>query len=117
MRYKQDHHNFNFISFNYTDSLERCLSVFADGIIARRRINGSEYLNKIGTIVHIHGTKTNLPKQKERLEKRYKDFRRKYQKIVVVGEDDPRPIREQIIDIFGEGPIPHFGNPELRKKK
>lgn len=61
MRYKQDHHNFNFISFNYTDSLERCLSVFADGIIARRGINGSEYLNKIGTIVHIHGTKTNLP--------------------------------------------------------
>ena len=58
-----------------------------------------------------------LPKQKERLEKRYKDFRRKYQKIVVVGEDDPRPIREQIIDIFGEGPIPHFGNPEFRKKK
>ena len=74
MRYKQDHHNFNFISFNYTDSLERCLSVFADGIIARRRINGSEYLNKIGTIVHIHGTKTNLPKQKERLEKRYNEL-------------------------------------------
>lgn len=61
MRYNQDHRNFNFISFNYTDSLEKCLSVFPDGIIARRRINSSEYLNKIGTIVHIHGTKTNLP--------------------------------------------------------
>ena len=58
-----------------------------------------------------------LPKQKERLEKRYKDFRRKYQNIVVVDEDDPRPIREQIIDIFGEGPVPHFSNPEFRKKK
>ncbi len=58
-----------------------------------------------------------LPKQKERLEKRYKDFRRKYQNIVVVDEDDPRPIREQIIDIFGEGPMPHFSNPEFRKKK
>lgn len=58
-----------------------------------------------------------LPKQKERLEKRYKDFRRKYQNIVIVDEDDPRPIREQIIDIFGEGPVPHFSNPEFRKKK
>ena len=58
-----------------------------------------------------------LPKQRERLEKRYKDFRRKYQNIVVVDEDDTRPIREQIIDIFGEGPMPHFSNPEFRKKK
>ena len=58
-----------------------------------------------------------LPKQKERLEKRYKDFRRKYQNIVVVDEDDPRAIREQIIDIFGEGPVPHFSNHEFRKKK
>lgn len=58
-----------------------------------------------------------LPKQRERLGKRYKDFRRKYQNVVVVGEDDPRPIREQIIDIFGEGPVPHFSNPEFRKKK
>ena len=58
-----------------------------------------------------------LPKQKERLEKRYKDFRRKYQNIVVVDEDDPRSIREQIIDIFGEGPVPHFSNPEFRKKE
>ena len=60
-RYNQDHRIFNFISFNYTDSLEKCLSVFPNGVIARRRINTSEYLDKIGTIVHIHGTKTNLP--------------------------------------------------------
>lgn len=58
-----------------------------------------------------------LPMQKERLEKRYTDFRRKYKNIVVVDENDPRPIREQIIDIFGEGPVPHFSNPEFRKKK
>ena len=58
-----------------------------------------------------------LPQQCARLKKRYKDFRRKYKNIVVADEDDPRPIREQIIDIFGEGPIPHFSNPEFRKKK
>ena len=58
-----------------------------------------------------------LPQQYARLEKRYTDFRRKYKNIVVIEEDDPRPIREQIIDIFGEGPVPHFSNPEFRKKK
>ena len=47
-----------------------------------------------------------LPQQYARLEKRYADFRRKYKNVVVIEEDDPRPIREQIIDIFGEGPVP-----------
>lgn len=51
------------------------------------------------------------------LDKKCADIDRKYQNIVVVDEDDPRPIREQIIDIFGEGPVPHFSNPEFRKKK
>lgn len=58
-----------------------------------------------------------LPKQKEMLDKRYKDFRRKYKNIVVIEENDPHSVREQIIDIFGEGPKPHFSNPEFRKKK
>ena len=58
-----------------------------------------------------------LPQQKARLEKRYRDFRRKYKNIVVIDENDPRPIREQIIDIFGEDPEPHFSNPEFRKEK
>ena len=58
-----------------------------------------------------------LPMQRERLEKHYKDFRRKYQNIVVIDENDPRSIREQLIDIFGDGPEPHFSNPEFRKKK
>lgn len=58
-----------------------------------------------------------LPQQKERLEKRYADFRRKYKNIVIIEESDTRPIREQIIDIFGEDTEPHFSNPEFRKKK
>ena len=57
-----------------------------------------------------------LPQQYARLEKRYTDFRRKNKNIVVIEQDDPRPIREQIIDIFGEGPVPHFSNPEFRMK-
>lgn len=57
-----------------------------------------------------------LPRLYERLEKRYKDYRRKYKNVVVVDEDDPRPIREQIISIFGEGPEPVFRNPEFDGK-
>ena len=57
-----------------------------------------------------------LPRLYERLEKRYEDYRRKYKNVVVIEEDDPRPIREQIISIFGEGPEPVFRNPEFDGK-
>ena len=58
-----------------------------------------------------------MPMMEEKKEKRYKDYRRKYQNIVVVDEDDSRSIEEQLRDIFGDGPIPEFSNPEFRKKK
>lgn len=57
-----------------------------------------------------------LPRLYERLEKRYEDYRRKYKNVVVIEEDDPRPIRKQIISIFGEGPEPVFRNPEFDSK-
>lgn len=57
-----------------------------------------------------------LPKLYERLGKRYEDFRRKYQNVAVIEENDPRPVREQIVTIFGEGPEPRFRNPEFEDK-
>ena len=57
-----------------------------------------------------------LPKLYERLGKRYEDFRRKYQNVAVIEEDDPRPVREQIVSIFGEGPEPRFRNSEFEDK-
>ena len=57
-----------------------------------------------------------LPKIYKRLGKRYEDFRRKYQNVAVIEEDDPRPVREQIVSIFGEGPEPRFRNPEFEDK-
>lgn len=57
-----------------------------------------------------------LPKLYKRLGKRYEDFRRKYQNVAVIEEDDPRPVREQIVTIFGEGPEPRFRNPEFEDK-
>ena len=58
-----------------------------------------------------------IPKEAEKRGKRYKDYRRKHQNIVVADENDTRPIEEQPRDIFGDGPIPEFSNPEFRKKK
>ena len=58
-----------------------------------------------------------IPKEAEKRGKRYKDYRRKYQNIVVADENDTRPIEEQLRDIFGDGPTPEFSNPEFRKKK
>ena len=57
-----------------------------------------------------------LPKLYKRLGKRYEDFRRKYQNVAVIEEDNPRPVREQIVSIFGEGPEPRFRNPEFEDK-
>ena len=58
-----------------------------------------------------------MPMLEEKKEKRYKDYRRKYQNIVVADASDTRPIEEQLRDMFGDGPIPEFSNPEFRKKK
>ena len=32
-------------------------------------------------------------------------------------KNDTRPIEEQLRDMFGDGSIPEFSNPEFRKKK
>ena len=76
---------------------------------------------KIGKRLNMTGEefieKRFIPKIIADKEKRYKDFRRKYKNIVVIDENDPRPMREQLIEIFGEGPEPVFRNPEFDDKK
>ncbi len=61
LRYRRESCVFNFISFNYTDALEKCLAVFPDGVISKRTFEGIGYLNRIGKVIHVHGTKTNVP--------------------------------------------------------
>ena len=77
----------------------------AERIARRLGMTAEEYVNG-----HF------LPKLYKRLGKRYEDFRRKYQNVAVIEEDDPRPVREQIVSIFGEGPEPRFRNPEFEDK-
>ena len=57
-RFKSEYHTYNFINFNYTNCLENCLSVFPERVIERY---ASGYQEKIGSIIHIHGTENNLP--------------------------------------------------------
>ena len=71
---------------------------------------------RLGTTAEEYVNGRFLPKLYERLGKRYEDFRRKYQNVAVIEEDDPRPVREQIVSIFGEGPEPRFRNPEFEDK-
>lgn len=53
-----EHNTYNFITFNYTFSLEKCLATIENGII-RQKENG--YKDTLGEIVHIHGTYDNAP--------------------------------------------------------
>ena len=54
-------HTYNFISFNYTSILEECLSSIPSGIVTQRKPNGVTLQDRIGNIVHVHGTLDNAP--------------------------------------------------------
>ncbi len=47
-------HIYNFINFNYTTILERCLKTISQDIVVKRKHSG-ERTDKIGRVVHVHG--------------------------------------------------------------
>ena len=53
-----DGFKFNFINFNYTNTLDSCASASNDNphLLGRRNLNGALYQNSIGEILHVHGT-------------------------------------------------------------
>ena len=52
--YKNENYKFSFLSFNYTDVLDRIVDLYGTSkIISNRNANASDY---IGNILHIHGT-------------------------------------------------------------
>ncbi len=59
--YEKSERIFNFINFNYTNVLERCISCITDGKIAERRIGTTLYVDKIGRIENVHGFIGALP--------------------------------------------------------
>lgn len=52
---------YNFISFNYTSVLEKCLDTISNKTVNKRTIGGNEYVDKIGEIAHVHGYIDNAP--------------------------------------------------------
>jgi len=58
---EREERRFNFISFNYTSALENCLKTIPDGVIESRKYSSAILKDKIGRIVHVHGTKNDGP--------------------------------------------------------
>lgn len=56
--HKNEEHRYNFISFNYTDLLEKCLSTLPKGVVKARSTTMND---KVDSIVHVHGISDNAP--------------------------------------------------------
>lgn len=54
-------HKYSFICFNYTSILEKCLATIPSGLIQKRKVNGYTQEDKVGKVVHVHGTLDNAP--------------------------------------------------------
>lgn len=53
-----EEYNFNFITYNYTDTLDQCLKVVRkkQGLLGTHTYNGYSRKHTVGTIHHVHGT-------------------------------------------------------------
>jgi len=52
---------YNFVNFNYTGTLEKCLNVKDNKVIGTRRPLNLTYTHSIGEVVHVHGEIDNSP--------------------------------------------------------
>ena len=52
---------YNFINFNYTSVLKKCMDTIPQNIVCKRKISNNEYVDKIGQIVHVHGYSDKYP--------------------------------------------------------
>lgn len=52
---------YNFINFNYTSVLKKCLDTIPQKIVCKRKISNNEYVDKIGQIVYVHGCSDKYP--------------------------------------------------------
>ena len=47
---------YNFINFNYTNTLDNCIPLAKSSSIGKRGINNNFFENSIGEVLHVHGT-------------------------------------------------------------
>ena len=50
-----ENHVYNFVNFNYTDILKKCLDTIPEKVVCRRKRGDTDKVDKIGTIIHVHG--------------------------------------------------------------
>lgn len=57
-RCKNESYNFNFICFNYTSTLDKCLEVVRNSSngLGKHQCGSTSYSNSIGELCHVHGT-------------------------------------------------------------
>lgn len=55
LNHKNENHRYNFVVFNYTTVLERCLEAIEDGIVNTRTTPAGERKDTIGATIHVHG--------------------------------------------------------------
>ena len=60
-KYTSDNHTYNFINFNYTQVLEKCLDTILSKIVCKRKFGDSERTDKIGKVIHVHGRCDAIP--------------------------------------------------------
>lgn len=57
-KHKDEDYNFDFISFNYTSTLDKCLEIVKDSaeILGQHRYGGTVHKHTIRQLCHVHGT-------------------------------------------------------------
>lgn len=53
--YSAEAHQYNFVNFNYTFTLEACLDKIPQKLVCRRKYANQDREDKVGTIIHVHG--------------------------------------------------------------
>lgn len=57
LAYKTEEYQYSFITFNYTNTLDKIFELFKENkVIGIHQANGIPKNNRLGTIIHIHGT-------------------------------------------------------------
>lgn len=59
--YKGGGYIYNFVSFNYTQALDKCLEKIPNKKINTRKVSNTIYTDTIGGIVHVHGLCNQFP--------------------------------------------------------
>lgn len=60
-KYKMENITYEFINFNYTSVLEKALNTIPQKIVSKRNGSNTEYIDKIGSIIYVHGRSNRYP--------------------------------------------------------